>query len=334
MTKFCFSRFVAAALIAISGAALVTASFDAEARRAGGGSSVGRQSSKVTQQRQATTPPAAANNTAGATAAPAAAGAATAGAAGAAAKSGASRWLGPIAGIAAGLGIAALLSSMGLSGAFAEFLSSALLIAVVVFGVMFIIRRLRGAAPRPATQGAFGGANNASGEPQQQPMWRETLKPAAPAAAPVAAAVAAAPVAATPKAGDDNNWFVPGDFDTPNFLKQAKDQFVRIQAVWDSGSTDRLRDYLTDDLITELKPQLTERGAAPNKTEVVLLNAELLGIETVSDGHLASVRFSGMLREAPGAEAFRFEEVWNLFKPANGGWLLAGIQQIPVEFAS
>ncbi|WP_054490776.1 Tim44 domain-containing protein, partial [Achromobacter sp. 2789STDY5608621] len=253
---------------------------------------------------------------------------------GAAAKSGASRWLGPIAGIAAGLGIAALLSSMGLSGAFAEFLSSALLIAVVVFAVMFIIRRLRGAAPRPATQGAFGGANNAPGEPQQQPMWRETLKPATPAAAPIAAVAAAEPVAAMPKAGDDNNWFVPGDFDTPNFLKQAKDQFVRIQAVWDSGSTDRLRDYLTDDLITELKPQLTERGAAPNKTEVVLLNAELLGIETVSDGHLASVRFSGMLREAPGAEAFRFEEVWNLFKPANGGWLLAGIQQIPVEFAS
>ncbi|WP_241144205.1 Tim44 domain-containing protein [Achromobacter xylosoxidans] len=315
MTKFCFSRFVAAALIAISGAALVTASFDAEARRAGGGSSVGRQSSNVTQQRQATTPPTAASNTAGA-----------------AAKSGASRWLGPIAGIAAGLGIAALLSSMGLSGAFAEFLSSALLIALVVFAVMFIIRRLRGAAPRPATQGAFGGANNAPGQPQQQPMWREALKPTAPAAAPAAAA--AAPAAVLPKAGDDNNWFVPGDFDTPNFLKQAKEQFVRIQAVWDSGSTDRLRDYLTDDLITELKPQLAERGAAPNKTEVVLLNAELLGIETVSDGHLASVRFSGMLRETPGAEAFRFEEVWNLFKPANGGWLLAGIQQIPVEYAS
>ena len=334
MSKFCLSRFVAAALIAVSGAALVTASFDAEARRAGGGSSVGRQSSNVTQQRQATTPPAAANNTAGATAAPAAAGAATAGAAGAAAKSGASRWLGPIAGIAAGLGIAALLSSMGLSGAFAEFLGSALLIAAVVFAVMFIIRRLRGAGPRTATQGAFNGSNNTPGQ-QQQPMWRESLKPAAPAAAAaVAAPVAAAAPAAMPKAGDDNNWFVPGDFDTPNFLKQAKDQFVRIQAVWDSGSTDGLREFLTDDLITELKPQLAERGAAPNKTEVVLLNAEMLGIETVSDGHLASVRFSGMLREAPGAEAFRFEEVWNLFKPANGGWLLAGIQQIPVDLAS
>ena len=327
MTKFCLSRFFAAALIAVSGAALVTASFDAEALRAGGGSSVGRQSSNVTQQRQATTPPAAGSNTAGATAAPAAAGAA--------AKSGASRWLGPIAGIAAGLGIAALLSSMGLSGAFAEFLSSALLIALAVFAVLFIVRRLRGAAPRPATQSAFGGAGQAPGQPQQQPMWRETLQPAPAApAAPVAAAAAAPAAAALPKAGEDGNWYVPGDFDTVSFLKQAKEQFVRIQAVWDSGETDRLREFLTDDLIVELKPQLAERGGAANKTEVVLLNAELLGIETVSDGHLASVRFSGMLREAPGAEAFRFEEVWNLYKPANGGWLLAGIQQIPVDYAS
>ncbi|WP_129559810.1 Tim44 domain-containing protein, partial [Bordetella pertussis] len=136
------------------------------------------------------------------------------------------------------------------------------------------------------------------------------------------------------KAGDDGNWFIPGDFDTPRFLQQAKDQFVRIQGIWDSGEVESLRDFLTDDLISELKPQLEARGAAANKTEVVLLNAELLGIETVSDGHLASVRFSGMLREAPGTEAFRFEEVWNLFKPADGGWLLAGIQQIPVEHAS
>ena len=134
-------------------------------------------------------------------------------------------------------------------------------------------------------------------------MWRETLQPApaAPAApaAPVAAAAAAPAAAALPKAGEDGNWYVPGDFDTVSFLKQAKEQFVRIQAVWDSGETDRLREFLTDDLIVELKPQLAERGGAANKTEVVLLNAELLGIETVSDGHLASVRFSGMLREAP-----------------------------------
>ncbi|OZI47508.1 hypothetical protein CEK29_01835 [Bordetella genomosp. 5] len=338
------SRTLAAALIAVSGAVLITASFDAEARRAGGGSSAGRQSSNVTTQRQATTPPATpgAGTTAGGTAATAGTAAAGTAAAGAAARSGASRWLGPIAGIAAGLGIAALLSHMGLSGAFLEFLSSALLIALVVFAVIFLVRRLRGGGQRPAMQGAYGN-NNANGNNNgqgNQPMWREALKPtqpapaAQPAAAPVAAAAAAPAAAALPKAGEDGNWFIPGDFDTPRFLQQAKEQFVRIQGIWDSGNVESLRDLLTDDLIIELKPQLEARAGDANKTEVVLLNAELLGIETVSDGHLASVRFSGMLREEAGAEAFRFEEVWNLFKPANGGWLLAGIQQIPVEYAS
>ncbi|CAM4400072.1 Tim44 domain-containing protein [Bordetella muralis] len=334
MSRSGISRFFAAALIAVASTAMLATSFDAEARRMGGGSSVGRQSTNITQQRQATTPPASPTTT-NRTAAPATA-ATGAAAAGTAAKSGMSRWLGPIAGIAAGLGIAALLSHLGLSGAFAEFLSSMLLIALVVFAVIFIVRRLRGAGGRrPAMQDAYG-ANNAARQDndrqgQQQPLWRESLAPSAAAPAAAAAAPAAAEL---PAAGDSDNWYVPGDFDSTAFLANAKKQFVEIQAIWDSGNTDRLREYLTDDLIAELKQQLTERGAAPNQTEVVLLNAELLGIETVSDGHLASVRFSGMLREAPGTEAFRFEEVWNLFKPQQGGWLLAGIQQIPVEYAS
>ena len=275
------------------------------------------------QQRQAVTPPAAARNAAGATAAPAAADAA----AGAAAKSGASRWLGPIAGIAAGLGIAALLSSLGLSGTFAEMLSSILLIGLVIFAVMFVVRRLHGAAPRqPAMQGAGFGGNAQQAPTQPQASLREMFNSSG--------NTSAAPAAVLPKAGEDGNWFIPGDFDTPRFLQQAKEQFVHIQGIWDSGAIDSLRYYLTDDLIAELKPQLAERGGAANKTEVVLLNAELLGIESVSDGHLASVRFSGMLREVLGAEAFRFEEVWNLYKSANSGWLLAGIQQIPVACAS
>ncbi|MVW72411.1 MULTISPECIES: Tim44 domain-containing protein [unclassified Bordetella] len=330
MSRSGFSRFIAAALIAVASTSMLVVSFDAEARRAGGGASVGRQSTNVMQQRQATTPPAASTTTNRAAAPAAAAGTA---AAGTAAKSGMSRWLGPIAGIAAGLGIAALLSHMGLSGAFAEALSSMLLIALVIFAVIFIVRRLRGGGARPAMQGAYG-ANNARQGQSQQPMWRESLSPSAAAPAAPAAAPSAAAPSSVPAAGDSDNWFIPGDFDQTTFLKNAKAQFVQIQAIWDSGDTDRLQEYLTDDLISELKQQLAERGATPNKTEVVLLNAELLGIETVSDGHLASVRFSGMLREAPGTEAFRFEEVWNLFKPQQGGWLLAGIQQIPVEYAS
>ncbi|WP_144632386.1 Tim44 domain-containing protein [Bordetella genomosp. 13] len=339
MSRIHISRFIAAALVAVSGVAMLATTFDAEARRAGGGGSVGRQSSNVTQQRQATTPPSAANNTTAAGSTAATGAAATGGAAAAAgARSGASRWLGPIAGLAVGLGLAGLLSSLGLGGAFAEFMASMLLIALVVFAVIFIVRRLRGAStgPRHAFQGAGTGSGNGNfrGNAQPQPMQREALRaaPAQPAAAPAAAAATAA--TALPKAGEEGNWYIPGDFDTQTFLQHAKQQFVSIQALWDTGDLTRLREYLTDDLIAELKPQLEARAGAANKTEVVLLNAEMLGIETVSDGHLASVRFSGMLREDPNAEAFRFEEVWNLFKPAQGGWLLAGIQQIPVEYAS
>ncbi|MGO3741444.1 Tim44 domain-containing protein [Kerstersia sp.] len=322
-----FTKFCAAAVIALTGVAMLGTSFDADARRMGGGGSFGRQSSNVMQQRQAVTPPAANTgaNTARSAAAPAAAGAA----AGAATRSGMSRFLGPIAGIAAGLGLAALLSSMGLSGALLEFLSSALLIGVVVFAIMFIVRRLRGAGAgagaRPAMQGAGAGGR---GNQQAAPMWRESAQPAAaPAAAPVAAAASSvAPAAAA--APVDPSWFIPADFDTHAFLQNAKAQFVAIQKLWDSGDVESLREYLTDDLLAELRSQITAN--AGGVTTVVLLNAELLGVEQVSGGHLASVRFSGMLREEAGAEAFRFEEVWNLFKSEEGGWMLAGIQQMNV----
>jgi len=314
------SRWFAALALVVSTAALLTASFDAEAqRRFGGGGSFGRQSSNVLKQRQAVTPPAA--NTAQRAAVPAAA----AGAAGTAAKSGASRWLGPLAGIAAGIGLASLLSYFGLSGALLEFLSSALLIGLVVFGVMFLLRRLRGGALAMQSASTGRGTNGAQ-RASTQPLWRRTMQPAqaTPAAMPPPMAVAQ-PV--------DPSWFIPDDFDVAAFLAQAKKQFVHIQGIWDSGRLDQLGEYLTDDLVAEMKPQLQAREAG-GKTEVILLNAELLGIEQVAGGHLASVRYSGMLREANAPEAFRFEEVWNLYKQEGQGWLLAGIQQIPVQYAS
>lgn len=322
-----FTRFFAMAVLAISTGVLLTASFDAEARRMGGGRSFGRQSSNITQQTKPVTPPAAASTTQR-SAAPAAG--AAAGAAGTAAKSGMSRFLGPIAGIAAGLGIAALLSHLGLGGAFLEMLSSMVLIGLVIFAVMFIVRRMRGGGSKPAMQGAHGAEGGmfkqAHPQPQPQTGWQQPA-----AAADAATAEDLAPVPAAPV---DEKWFIPADFDTPAFLATAKAQFVAIQAVWDSGDLNKLGDYLTDDLIAEFKPQILAREGKPESTEVVLLNAELMGIEAVAGGHLASVRYSGMLRESSQTEAFRFEEVWNLYKADNAGWLLAGIQQIPVENAS
>jgi len=308
-------------MLIVSALAMLSVSSEAEARRMGGGSSFGRQSANITQKRQAVTPPAASTTTPRA-AAPAAAGA-TGAAAGAAAKSGMSRWLGPIAGIAAGLGIAALLSHLGLSGAFLEMISSLVLIGIVLFGIMYIVRRLRGMQPA-ATLSRQGAAGSAP-PPSSSTLQRQ-------AAAPAAAAGTGAGASA-PSAPADSSWFIPGDFDTVAFLSQAKARFIEIQAIWDSGDVNKLREYLTDDLVAELKPQILARSGTTS-TEVVLLNAELLGIESVSGGHLASVRYSGMLRESTDAEAFRFEEVWNLYKGGESGWLLAGIQQIPLEYAS
>ncbi len=320
------------AVLAISASAMLALPFDAEARRAGGGKSFGMQSSNVTSKRSAVPPPAAQSNNATRNAAAPAAGAA---AGATAARSGMSRFLGPIAGIAAGLGIAALLSHLGLGGALLEFLSSAILIGLVIFAVIFLVRKLRGGTRQPAmahgghSNNSFRNAGNAGnggnvGNPLRRQQSAPPQAPVAPAA-PMAATAAAAPA--------DTSWFIPDNFDTSAFLANAKQQFIRIQGIWDRGDLDELRDYMTDDLIAEIKPELLARGE-DNHTEVVLLNAELLGIEQVSGGHLASVRYSGMLRENREGEAFRFEEVWNLYKGESAGWLLAGIQQIPLDHAS
>src|SRR5690606_19001172 len=203
------------------------------------------QSSNITSNRSAATPPAAANNaTRSATPAAGAVAAGTA-AAGTAAKSGMSRFLGPIAGIAAGLGIAALLSSMGLGGAFLEMMSSLLLIGLVIFAVLFIVRRLRGSAARPAMQQAGGQSMMRNADPAPSP-WKQPQ--AAPAPMPAAPAAQPAAAAAVPAPPVDESWFIPGDFDTPTFLANAKTQFVEIQKLWDKGDVEQLRTFLTDDL--------------------------------------------------------------------------------------
>ncbi|TAL79402.1 MAG: Tim44 domain-containing protein [Burkholderiaceae bacterium] len=363
-----FDRVLAIAMLVVSAGAMMSASFDVEARRFGGGASFGRQSSNITKQRQAVTPPAA-STTQRASTPPAASTAATGAAAattGAVAKSGLSRFIGPIAGIAAGLGIAALLSSLGLGGAFLEMLSSLVLIALVVFAFMFILRRLRGLpVSRPAEQGAGASLNQDAGSSGAR-GW-SGQRPGRAAESATSAFESSGQTAATPSSSGsgflghgapahsdphgattlastsygtgnttppvDENWFIPADFDTPTFLATAKAQFVAIQAVWDSGDLGHLEEYLTDDLLAEFKPQILAREGKPETTEVLLLNAQLMGIESVAGGHLASVRYSGMLRESPDTEAFRFEEIWNLYKADGAGWLLAGIQQLPVDNA-
>ena len=123
---------------------------------------------------------------------------------------------------------------------------------------------------------------------------------------------------------------IPAGFDTAGFLRQAKLNFVKLQAVHDSGKLDELREFTTDEMFESIKQDVQEHGASGQQTDVVTLNAELLEALTEGDTHWASVRFSGMIRENPDAQPEAFQEIWNLAKPVSGatGWVLAGIQQM------
>ena len=61
-----------------------------------------------------------------------------------------------------------------------------------------------------------------------------------------------------------------------------------------------------------------------------MLEAQLLGIEELSGAYMASVEFSGMIREEASASPSPFREVWNMTKPSSGrgGWLVAGVQAL------
>mgnify|MGYP002732842401 CR=1 FL=1 len=134
--------------------------------------------------------------------------------------------------------------------------------------------------------------------------------------------------------GAANNWEVPAGFDAAGFLDAAKRNFVTLQAAWDKGDVATLRSMMTDDMLAEIKQQLEAREAentgVANQTDVVMIDAQLLGIEDLGDTYMASVEFSGLIREEPSAGPSPFREVWNMAKPKDNssGWLVAGLQAL------
>lgn len=296
-------------------------SSDAEARRLGGGKSFGRQSSNVIQ-RQATPPkaPSQANQAAGQQGA------------GAAAAGRKSMMGGMLGGLAAGLGLAWLAHALGLGPAFANFLLIVLLgvVALAVFGALRR-RREAGAGSGPM---AYQGAGNTYAPPQYNPTKVGNDASARPwEAAPAQFSGSGRDGSIIGSAlGGSQNWGVPADFDVAGFVEAAKRNFITLQGAWDRGDLPTLRTMMTDDMLDEIRSQLAERERhAPGKqhlTEVVMLDAQLLGIEELDDLYMASVEFSGMIREDVSTGPSPFREVWNMTKPKSGrgGWLVAGLQ--------
>lgn len=125
----------------------------------------------------------------------------------------------------------------------------------------------------------------------------------------------------------------PDGFDAKSFLQASKDHFVKLQDAWDRSDIPSLRAMMTEGMLAEIQSQLADRersGGDANKTEVVMLEAQLLGLEERDEAFLASVEFSGLIREDVSAGPNPFREVWSIARPksGDGDWLVAGVQAL------
>ena len=295
----------------------------AEARRIGGGGAAGMQRS---------VPPRAAPEAIPAR--PATAPAATPAAAAApAAAAGKRSWLGPIAGLAAGLGIAALMSHMGLGAEFGNIIMMVLMAGIAFFVIRLLMRKFmpaNAAAGNSGMQLAAAGAGAAVPKPQvafpdERPAQFRGLTAGTEPVVATAAAVGGATVAAS----------LPAGFDAPAFERIAKMIFIRMQAANDSGDLNDLRAFTTPEMFATVKLELQERGKSAQETDVVRVDAEVLDVASEAERQIVSVRFHGLIREEVGGAAAPFDEVWHLVKPGDGSreWAIAGIQQSATELA-
>jgi predicted lipid-binding transport protein (Tim44 family) len=253
-----------------------------------------------------------------------------------------------LGGLAAGLGLAWLASSLGLGG-LGSVIGQVLMFGLLALAIMLVVgwvMRSRKAAQSSQTakspfafQGASPGneaqspstyrpenvGNDASARPWERSSTAfESLKPAPQASG---SGIGSA-------LGGSQTWGIPADFDTEGFLISAKANFVALQAAWDKADIGTLRVMMTDSMLKEIQAQLAEReahtGGPGNLTEVLMIEAQLLGIEDLGGEYMVSVEFSGMIREEPSAGPNPFREVWNMTKPKSGGsgWLVAGVQAL------
>ncbi|MFN7085620.1 MAG: Tim44 domain-containing protein [Burkholderiales bacterium] len=277
-----------AVVAAVFGLSMVAV--DADAKRLGGGKSLGKQRESITQ-RQATPQQAPAQPQSGAaTAAPAPQ------------PAGASKWLGPLAGLALGAGLASLFLNNGFAGG----LAAVLVIMALVAAAVLVVRLLRAKTAAAPLQYASAGAHGSAPLPS------------------AAAADAAAPHSVAATAG---RW--PAGFDAAQFVRHAKLNFVELQAAHDRRDLSAMRDFLAPELYREIETEMLAAASAARQTDVVTLDAEVLDVATEGDLYVVSVRFSGLIREGAHGQPQQFSEIWHLEKPVAGrsGWLVSGIQQ-------
>lgn len=284
-------RFIQLFLVTLFSSLLLVS--HADAKRLGGGKSFGQQRQNMDQQMAPKTPPA--QSAAPAAGAPAG-----------------NRWLGPLAGLAAG----GLLAAMFMGGAFEgiKFMDILMLLGIAAL-IFFVIRAMRRPRPAPAM-------NN--------------MQYAAHGPAPVLDALPEQTAGGFGGGGARAFSTRPSWFNEENFTRLAKGHFIRLQAANDAKDLNDIREYTTPEVYAEISLQIQERGDAPQHTEVLSVDARVLDVVTAGDLVTASVRYTGQLREEVDGPVESFDEIWHVqrsLNESNANWYIAGIQQTPLSMA-
>lgn len=264
----------------------LTFALDAHAKRFGGGKSFGSAPSHQTRQAPQQTQ-----------AAPSQAGKQAA-----AAPSGASRWLGPLAGLAAGGLLASMFMGDGFEGI--QFMD------ILIFGLIaFLLFRFL-AARRRQQQPAMAGHAPMQREMPQQPATSIFGGSAAP--------VAAAPVINAPA------WF-----NEQNFVAAAREHFLSLQQHWDANEMDKIAEFVTPQLLGFLKQERAEIGDAYQSTYIDDLQVQLDGVDDNAEKTTATLTFSGVAKTSRFDQGEPFSESWRMerVQGENQPWLVAGIRQ-------
>ena len=264
----------------------LTFALDAHAKRFGGGKSFGSAPSHQTRQAPQQTQ-----------AAPNQAGRQTP-----AAASGASRWLGPLAGLAAGGLLASMFMGDGFEGI--QFMD------ILIFGVIaFLLFRFL-AARRRQQQPAMAGHAPMQREMPQQPATSIFGGSATP--------VAAAPVINAPA------WF-----NEQSFVAAAREHFLSLQQHWDANEMDKISEFVTPQLLGFLKQERAEIGDAYQSTYIDDLQIQLDGVDDDAEKTTATLTFTGTAKTSRFDQGEPFSESWRMERAQgeNQPWLVAGIRQ-------
>ncbi|WP_150304576.1 Tim44 domain-containing protein [Pseudomonas saliphila] len=217
------------------------------------------------------------------------------------ATSGAGRWLGPLAGIAAGGLLASMLFGDGFQGIQ---LLDMLIFGLIAFMLFKLFTRRHASQPQPQPAGG--------GQFRQAPM--EPTRPTPMASGSVVAS--AAPVN------------TPAWFDSERFLRGAEEHFFTLQRHWRDNDVEGMAEYVDPQLLQELQATRSDNPPTANGF-VEQLQVRLEGVDEIDGRAIATVGFTGLDRDAPEDDGTWFDESWRLERAAgeNQPWIICGIRQ-------